>query len=294
MKNQADNLINLVDKKKKNDKSEMTLKDSNAQIYTITSGKGGVGKTNIVVNLAISLQKAGKKVLVMDADIGLANVDILLGAISEGTLYDVIYNGKNIEEVIFNGPEGVKIIPGGSGVLELSKLDITGKSSVISQFKKLNNFDIILIDTGAGISMNQMSFITFSDEVILVATPEPTSITDAYSVIKIIGRLEINRKINIIINRVKDENEAKNTFHKLRKTTSRFLGIELKFLGYIVDDIRVNNSVMNQVPFVIKYPNCMASNCIDNISKDFLNNKKNKIKVKAMDDIYNRLLKVFG
>ncbi len=292
MKNQADNLIDLVVEKKK--LNGMFAKNPNTRIFTIASGKGGVGKTNIVVNLAISLQKSGKKVLVLDADLGMANVDILLGIAPKVTLYDVMFRGKDIEEAIFDGPEGTKIIPGGSGILELSKLDVMEKQIFVSQFKKLSGFDIILIDTGAGISMNQMSFITFSDEVILVATPEPTSITDVYSVIKIIGSLNIKKKINVVVNRVNDEKEALNTFRKLNETTSRFLGIKLVYLGHVVNDVRVNNSVMKQMPFIIKYPNSMASLCIDNISKDFLNKNKNKIKAKTIDEVYNRLLKVFG
>ncbi|MBN2259005.1 MAG: MinD/ParA family protein [Clostridiales bacterium] len=292
MKNQADNLIHLVDEKRKT--NDVFMKNSNVQIYTVASGKGGVGKTNIVVSLAISLQRAGKKVLVMDADLGLANVDILLGISPKLTLYDVMFKGRKIEDAIFEGPEGIKIIPGGSGILELSKMDVMEKRSFINQFKMLNGFDIILIDTGAGISMNQLSFITFSDEVILVTTPEPTAITDVYSVIKIISSLKLNRKINIVVNRVKDEKDALNTFNKLNETTTRFLGIELKQYGFVADDIRVNTSVMNQVPFIIKYPNCLASQCIDNLAKDIINNRKNKIKVKTMDEFYNRLLKVFG
>ncbi|MEA3423161.1 MAG: MinD/ParA family protein [Bacillota bacterium] len=292
MKNQAVNLIDLVSEKKKS--NDMFVKNPNTRIFTIASGKGGVGKTNIVVNLAISLQKSGKKVLIFDADLGMANVDILLGIAPKATLYDVMFKGKDIKEVIFDGPEGIKIIPGGSGILELSKLDIMEKRIFVDQFKKLSEFDIVLIDTGAGISMNQMSFITFSDEIILVTTPEPTSITDVYSVIKIIGSLNINKKINVVVNLVNDEKEALNTFGKLNETTNSFLGIKLVYLGHVVNDVRVNNSVMRQKPFIIKYPNSMASLCIDNISKDFLNNNKNKIKAKTIDEMYNRLLKVFG
>lgn len=292
MRSQADNLIKIVNMEKQKNLADNNNK--NTQIYTIASGKGGVGKTNIVLSLSIALQRLGKNVLVIDADLGLANVDILLGVTPKITLYDVMFKGKTLEEAILEGPEGIHIIPGGSGILELSKMDIMEKRSFISQFKKINGYDVILIDTGAGISMNQLSFITFSDEVILVATPEPTSITDVYSVIKIISSLKLRRKTKLVINRVRNESEGQVSFDKLSSTTKRFLGIDLEYLGFIYDDQRVQASVMNQVPFIIQHPKCLASQCVGRLAQDILNGQKVRIKVKTVDEVYNRLLKVFG
>lgn len=292
MRSQADNLIKIVNEEKQQVLSHHGR--DGVQIYTVASGKGGVGKTNLVISLAISLQRSGKQVLVIDADLGLANVDILLGVNPKITLYDVMFKGKTLEEAIFEGPEGIHIIPGGSGILELSKMDIMEKRSFITQFKQIIGYDVILIDTGAGISMNQLSFITFSDEVILVATPEPTSITDVYSVIKIISSLKLKRKTKVVINRVRSEKEGKASFEKLSTTSKRFLGIQLEYLGFIYDDQRVQNAVMNQVPFIVQHPRCLASQCVNQLAQDILEGSKVRIKVKTRDEVYNRLLKVFG
>lgn len=292
MKSQADNLINFVENR--NLMQQKAKKNNDVQIFTIASGKGGVGKTNLVVSLAISLQKQGVNVLIIDADLGLANVDILMGVTPSATLYDVMFKGKRLEDIMIEGPEGIKIIPGGSGILELSKLDILAKRSFITQFKEISGFDVILIDTGAGISMNQLSFITFSDEVILVATPEPTSITDVYSVVKIISSLSLRRKIKIVVNRVGNEEDGHRTFEKLNSTTKRFLGIDLEYLGFIYDDKRVHTSVMEQVPFIIQYPKCLASICVNQLAQDILSRERISVKVKTVEEVYNRILKIFG
>ena len=292
MKSQADNLINFVENR--NLMQQKAKKNKDVQIFTIASGKGGVGKTNLVVSLAISLQKQGVNVLIIDADLGLANVDILMGVTPSATLYDVMFKGKRLEDIMIEGPEGIKIIPGGSGILELSKLDIMAKRSFITQFKEISGFDVILIDTGAGISMNQLSFITFSDEVILVATPEPTSITDVYSVVKIISSLNLRRKIKIVVNRVGNEEDGHRTFEKLNSTTNRFLGIDLEYLGFIYDDKRVHTSVMEQVPFIIQYPKCLASICVNQLAQDILSRERITVKVKTVEEVYNRILKIFG
>lgn len=292
MKSQADNLIKIVNEEKHHLAAPHAREG--LQVYTIASGKGGVGKTNLVISLAIALQREGKRALIIDADLGLANVDILLGVNPKATLYDVMFKGKSLQEAIFEGPEGIHIIAGGSGILELSKLDILEKRSFVTQFKQIEGYDVILIDTGAGISMNQLSFITFSDEVILVATPEPTSITDVYSVIKIISSLKLKRRTKVVFNRVRNEKEGQASFDKLNGTTRRFLGISLEYLGFIYDDHRVQSAVMNQIPFIIQYPRCLASQCVTRLAQDILEKQKIKVKVKTVDEVYNRLLKVFG
>jgi flagellar biosynthesis protein FlhG len=262
-------------------------------IYTIASGKGGVGKTNVVVNLAIALQKRGKKVLIIDADLGMANVDVILGLYPQSTLYDVLFHGKSFEETIINGPEGIKILPGGSGIMEMATLSVEKQEAIAHEFLTLEDIDIILIDTGAGISKNLLSFITFSQELIIVTTPEPTALTDAYSVIKVMANYKLKDKIQIIINKCPNGISAINTYEKLRKTTDAFLKVQLVSIGYILEDPRVVNSVMKQIPFVIQYPQCIASKCIDTIADKILG-QKNSIKIKSIQEVYNRLLKVFG
>ena len=190
MRDQAEGLRDRIRERDWGAKNIVPNKD--IKIYTVASGKGGVGKTNIVVNLAISLQKRGLQVMILDADLGLANVDVVLGIYPKLTLYDVILKGKSLKDAIVYGPSGIRVIPGGSGIIEMTRLDKDSQKKLMEQFEDMGDIDVLLIDTGAGISMNQLSFITFSQEVILVTTPEPTAITDVYSVIKIISELRVN------------------------------------------------------------------------------------------------------
>lgn len=264
------------------------------KIFTVASGKGGVGKTNVVVNMAIALQKKGERVLILDADLGLANVDVVLGIYPRITLHDVLFRNKRLQDAVIRGPGGIRIIPGGSGILEMTKIDGDRQRNLAEQFKEIEDIDVLLIDTGAGISMSQLSFITFSQEVILITTPEPTAITDVYSVMKIISELGIKRKVRLIVNRVSSEKMAELTYEKLRKTAGNFLDIDLEYLGYVVDDVRVANSVMRQVPFMLQYPNCLASRSIERISDRIMGETVQGMKIKTMSEVYNRLFKIFG
>lgn len=293
MTDQAQNLRSLVEKKRK-EKVENILKNKEIKIYCVASGKGGVGKTNVVVNLAISLQKKGHRVLIIDADLGMANVDVLLGIFPEVTLFDVFFNDKPLKEAIVEGPEGIKIIPGGSGMIKMTNLDTAQQSRIAEEFVQLEDVDIILIDTGAGISMNLMSFIAFSQEIIVVTTPEPTSMTDAYGLLKVIAELNLDRKLNVIVNRVQNKGMAVFTFDRLKNTVEKFLKIELEYLGYIMDDIRVANSVMDRKPLVLGYPNAIASKCISVIADKMIGVNNQEIKLRTMSEVYNRLIKVFG
>ena len=268
-----------------------TFKD--IKIYSVASGKGGVGKTNVVVNLAIALQKKGKRVLVIDADLGLANIHVILGLYPKKTLYDVFFGGIALKEAIMEGPEGIKIIPGGSGILKMTTIEASNEKKFEEAFMDLDDIDVILIDIGAGISMNLMSFITFSQEVLMVTTPEPTAMTDAYGVIKVISELGLKKKIKIIVNRVSNAEIAETTFERLSNTVYNFLDIELENLGYISDDVRVSNAVMERTPFIVLYPNSLASKCIDTICNKVMDDKTKNIKINTINDVYNRLIKVF-
>ncbi len=264
------------------------------KIYTVASGKGGVGKTNIVVNMAIALQEKGLQVMILDADLGLANVDVVLGIYPKITLYDVMFEGKSLKDAIIRGPGGIRIIPGGSGMIEMTKLDKEAQKKLMEQFADIEDIDVLLIDTGAGISMNQLSFITFAQEVILITTPEPTAITDVYSVIKIISELKIKRKIKLIVNKASSDKMGRLTYMKLKKTAKSFLNVELEYMGHVSDDARVGNSVMKQVPFILNYPNCLASQCIDNMAGQIVGVPISGAKIKTMSEVYNRLMKIFG
>lgn len=288
---QAERLRDLVKEKLNISK---TPPKHNVDIYSIASGKGGVGKTNIVINLAIALQQRGKKVLIIDADLGLANVDVILGLLPKYTLYDVLVRGRPLEEAILTGPHGIKILPGGSGVMELANLDMDQHKSLAEDFLAFKDIDIILIDTGAGISKNLLSFITFSHELIMVTNPEPTAITDAYSVIKVLAQFKLERNIKLIVNRSSSQESATATFEKLNKTSDNFLQVKLEDFGYILDDTKVAQAVMAQEPFYLLYPNSNASKCIDQLADKLIGAREKSRRLTSIKDVYKRLLKVFG
>lgn len=254
-----------------------TMRNKTAKVITVTSGKGGVGKTNITVNLAIALSEMGKRVTILDADFGLANIDVLLGIIPKYTLVDVIYDNKNIFEVLSDGPKNIRFLSGGSGVEELLKLDKVQLEKFVANISLLDRLsDVILIDTGAGLSDNVMSFVMAADEVLLVTTPEPTSITDAYALIKMVSNRDKNKKIRVIVNRAENANEAKDILNKLSIVTSKFLELKLDPLGYILQDEMVIKAVKMQQPFALSFPKCQASKHIKEISSKIFDVKNDK------------------
>ncbi len=191
-----------------------------ARIITVSSGKGGVGKTNFTVNLAIALSRLGKNVSIIDADLGLANIDVVLGLVPKFTLSHVIRNEKEIKDIILDGPHGIRVISGGSGVMDLVNLDTEEISRLIESLEFLNDdSDYILIDTGAGLSRSVISFIEAASDVVMVITPDPTSITDAYAVIKNIANEDKN--IKVVVNRVDSNKEGQNVFHKLNSAAKK-------------------------------------------------------------------------
>lgn len=278
MKDQAENLrqiiINLNGKQKQNiinTPDNITKKTS--KVISITSGKGGVGKTNIAVNLALALGDSGKRVVILDADLGLSNIDILLGVTPKHTLADVIYNNKNILDVISRGPNNIGFISGGSGIEGLVKLKKNDLDNFIYNIALLDRIaDIVLIDTGAGLSDNVMQFVMASDEVIMVTTPEPTSITDAYALIKMISTRDRKKQIKLIVNRAENIKEAKDITDKISFVVRRFLNIELIPLGHILQDNIVVKSVKLQNPFFLSYPKSNVAQSITEISKKIGNN----------------------
>lgn len=251
--------IQDYDRKKENEKSGI-------RVISVSSGKGGVGKTNFSVNLAVALKEHGCNAVVFDADLGLANVDVITGIVPKYTLYDVIFNNRNIEDIIMHGPGGIQIIPGGSGVERLLNLSDLQRRFLSEKFEKLKDTDILIIDTGAGISKNVMGFMAMSDENIVVTTPEPTSITDAYGLMKVAFKYTAGHGMYLIVNRVKDEDEARLTYERLHKAIKIFLNGNLNYLGYIAEDKNVEKAVMEQTPFKMLYPYSPASRCIDDIS----------------------------
>jgi flagellar biosynthesis protein FlhG len=231
------------------------------KVFTIASGKGGVGKTNIVVNLAIACQRLGKRVLIFDADLGLANIDIIFGLDPKYTIEELIAGKKDLSQIIVKGPEDVSIIPASSGIQELTNLTEGQKMHLLNEFDSLNNmYDILLIDTGAGVSSNVIYFNLAAEERIIVVKPEPTSVTDAYALIKIMFRQYGVKNFHLLMNMVSGESEAKAVFNNLSKVLDRFMrGIRIDYAGYIKTDNLLQKSVTKRRPVMCLYPGASSS-----------------------------------
>jgi flagellar biosynthesis protein FlhG len=236
----------------------------------VTSGKGGVGKTSLSVNMAIQLSKRGKRVVIIDADFGLANVEIMLGIRPKYTMSDLIYNNKSVDDIIVRGPLDIGFISGGSGVQDLVNLNKEQIRSLISKLVRLDTLaDVMIIDTGAGISDSVLEFVLSSPEVIIVATPEPTSITDAYSLLKTVHRSKEfsmqDKKIQIVANRVGSREEGQEIYDKLNIVATKFLNIHMEYLGVIMQDMNVSKAVIEQKPISLAFPNSPATRCYQEI-----------------------------
>lgn len=244
-------------------KKETLVNRPVARVITVTSGKGGVGKSNICVNLSLQLAKLGKRVVILDADFGLANVEVMLGIRPKYNLADLLFKGKSMKEIITEGPEGVSFISGGSGIRELTNLNRDQIVHLTQSLYELDElYDIIMIDTGAGIDDGIMSFICESTEVLVIVTPEPTSITDAYALLKTIDKKKDFSSelttIRMVSNRVSSFDEGKELYDKMNVVIEKFLSIRMDYLGSIPQDELVSKAVMQQKPFSTLYPNSLA------------------------------------
>lgn len=249
---QAEQLRNII---KANTHTQKPL----ARILTVTSGKGGVGKSNTSINLAIQFRKMGQKVIILDADFGLANIEIMFGAVPKYNLSDLIYEGKNISEIITKGPMGVGFISGGSGVAGLSNLTQDNIQCIIQSLAELDSLaDIVIVDTGAGISDAVMEFLVASGEIILVTTPEPTSITDSYSLLKALSRnpkyMREDTKIKMVANKVHKKGDGAELYRKLNVVVEKYLQTPLEYLGEIPEDTQLMQAVMQQRPVSMEDP----------------------------------------
>ncbi|MCR4655536.1 MAG: MinD/ParA family protein [Lachnospiraceae bacterium] len=235
-----------------------------ARVITVTSGKGGVGKSNVSINLAVQLKKLGHRVIIFDADFGLANIEVMFGAVPKHNLSDLIYQGKNIREIITMGPMEIGFISGGSGIAGLSNLGRDYINYLVQNLAELDTLaDVIVIDTGAGISDAVMEFLVASGEVLLVMTPEPASLTDSYSLLKALNRhSRYNREmtlIKVISNKVSGQEEGRQLFGKLNAVVSRYLKMPLQYLGYVPEDPQLMQAVMQQTPISIENPKAKSS-----------------------------------
>jgi flagellar biosynthesis protein FlhG len=243
-------------------------RESKARVIAITSGKGGVGKTNIVANLGYAFTKMGKKVLILDADLGLGNLDVLLGLAPRYNLSHVVMGEKTIEEVLVDGPGQMKILPASSGIQELTHLTREQKIEILTQLDRLiDSVDILFIDTAAGISSNVMDFNATAQEIVVVVSPEPTSITDAYALMKVLSLKYAEKVCKLLVNMTTRPEEGREVFRQLHLVTDRFLDISSEYLGCILYDDKVTQGVKNQKIVSELYPDAQASRCIKDLAR---------------------------
>jgi flagellar biosynthesis protein FlhG len=249
--------------------------ESRARVITVTSGKGGVGKTNLTVNLALALANLGQKVLVIDADLGLANVEFVLGLTPRYSLLNLLDDGYNISDVVMDGPRGIKFMSGGSGIYQLANLSDTQIQKIINQVVLFDNWaNIILIDTGAGLHRNVLNFVMAADEVIIITTPEPTAIADAYAIMKAYSAHYGRAPLRLVVNRVLEMDDGQTVVDKLGKVAQRFLGIGITSLGFVYEDPNVLRAVKNQIPLMVAHPDTIAARCIDHVAQRLLYGKE--------------------
>ena len=246
-----------------------------ARVVAVTSGKGGVGKSNLSVNLAACLRKAGKRVIIFDADFGLANIEIMFGAMPKYNLSDVIFHGKSIQEIITQGPMEIGFISGGSGIVSLNGLQPEQIKYLVKSINELNNLaEYIIIDTGAGISEQVLEFVVTSPEIILVTTPEPTSLTDSYSLLKtLFKKKEFNPNdtvIHVVANKVHSTEDARAVYEKLNSVIAQFLHGNLNYLGMIPQDLAVEHAVRQQKVVSISEPNSKAAKAFEILASNLL------------------------
>lgn len=230
------------------------------RVITVTSGKGGVGKTNVVANLAIALSRAGKRVLVLDADLGLGNIDVLLGLTPKYTLEHVLTGTRSLSDIMLEGPSGIRILPASSGIPNLTALTEAQHLILQGELEQVSHMiDILLIDTGAGISSNVTFFASAAQSIVVVISPEPTSLTDAYALMKVLLRQYRERRFHVLVNLVKSPNEAARVFSKLEVAATRFLQISIDFLGFVPLDDYLPLAVTQQRAVLDRYPQAPSS-----------------------------------
>jgi flagellar biosynthesis protein FlhG len=262
------------------------------RVIAVTSGKGGVGKTNISANMAVLAAKMGKRVLVIDADLGLANVEIVFGLKPRYHMGDLITSSISIEDVLIDAPNGVKILPAGSGVQSLTQLSAEEKLRFVAALEPVQDkFDIVLVDSGAGIGDNVLFFVGAAQEAVLVVSPEPTSLVDAYATVKVLSQKAGVRHFNVIINPVVEELPAREIFHKLTTVTSRFLSASVRHLGYIPRDENLHRAIMAQRPLVDAFPHSPASRAMHTIADKLFNESAPPLLDGGMKLMWSRLFR---
>lgn len=272
MANQADTLRSWVKAKAEETTRDVLKKRiEGSRVLTVASGKGGVGKTSLVLNLSLALAARGQRVVIMDADLGLANINIMLGYEPVYTLWDVVERGIPLKETLQPGPSGIRIIPGGSGITELARLDAVEISHIIEGFQELEGeCDWLMIDTGAGIADSVLSFVLAADEALVITNPEPTALADAYGLIKAVWEQEGHVALKLVMNRATSREQGQRLGMRLTDLAQKALNQSVEFLGTIGEDANVMRSVVRQEPFFITYPRSEASLVVAEIADKLL------------------------
>ena len=285
---QAEHLRNVI-------KASNVKNVENTKVITITSGKGGVGKSNMAVNLAVWMTRMGKKVIILDADFGLANVEVMFGTVPNSNLSDLIFGGASIRDIITTGPMGIGFISGGSGVVGLNNLNREQINYLVHNLSLLNDLcDVLIIDTGAGVTDQVMEFVLASPEVILVSTPEPSSLTDSYSLMKAMYKnpkyLNGGTNVHLVANKVNSEAEGKAVYDKMSSVVQKFLSGQLDYLGYIPMDPTLEKAVRNQKVVSMEYPQTRSAKAFETLASKLLERDEKEHYRWGITQIFNSLL----
>ncbi len=266
MQDQANTLRTMGDANNGSSATD-TRQESATRVYAITSGKGGVGKTAVVANTAVAMAKAGKKVLILDADLGLANIDVVFGLAPRFNLNHFFAGSQDLSSILVEGPHGIKILPAGSGVQNFTRLDSNQKLKLLDGLDQMHNdFDFVLIDTEAGISENVTYFNTAAQEILVVTTPDPTAITDAYALMKLLSTQYHEKRFNLVVNQVQNDSEALDVYRKLTMVSNRYLDISIDFLGSIPAEKQMTDAIRKQRVIVDLFPASKISTAFTNLA----------------------------
>ncbi|MCG8558126.1 MAG: MinD/ParA family protein [Proteobacteria bacterium] len=237
---------------------------------TISSGKGGVGKSNVAVNLGLALAQDGKRVLLFDADLGLANLDILFGFSSKRSVADIVDASHDIRDVLLDGPHGLRVLPASSGVLDLERLSADQRLQIIECIQEASeDFDLLIVDTGAGLTDNVLFFASSADDVVIVTTPEPTAMADSYALIKVLNRGKYSGRFTLLVNRVSDPAQGVAVHERLSSVSRRFLGVQLHFYGSLMHDAALEAAVRLRQPVMVSHPNSTIAGAFRSLAGRF-------------------------
>ena len=289
---QAEGLRNVI-------KSQNQRNVESARVITITSGKGGVGKSNLAVNLAVNFSKMGKKVIIFDADFGLANVEVMFNTLPKHNLSDVIFKGHQLSDVITNGPMDIGFISAGSGIMSLNNLTEDQIHLLVRSLRQLSGLcDVIIVDTGAGISNHVMDFVISSPEILLVATPEPSSITDSYSLMKALFLNPLYNKefsrVSVVANKVRNDSDGDKVYERLASVVKQFLDSNVDYAGCIPHDTSLEKAVRDQKIVSIAYPQARSSRSFSDIAAHLMNNEKAESRSFSIRTIFESFMRKQG